>query len=113
MTTTGPKDPGHNLKGNAIKISDVGLTTAFESDKTTTFYDCVKRCTRVWDRLPTCAKEVIQQYKNTRPVESDFFFCKKDGCALTRDEFINLLDVCFLQTVWAMLTMTPHKLRQG
>ena len=83
MTTTGEKDPGHNLKGNAIKISDLGLSTAFESDKTAKFDDCIKRRTIVWSRLPSYASKVIEDYKAVRLTESDYFFCRKDGRLLT------------------------------
>ena len=113
MTTTGEKDAGHNLKGNAIKISDLGLSTAFESDKMAKFNDCIKRHMIVWSRLPPYTNKVIEDYKSVRPVESDYFFCHKEGRPLTRDDFRNLLDLCLIHMDWAFLNMTPHGLRQG
>ena len=41
------------------------------------------------------------------------FFCAQPGHPLTRNDVLNLLDVCLLQTDWQNLNILPHSFHQG
>ena len=45
--------------------------------------------------------------------DAKHFFCRQDGRPVIRQFFVNVLDVCLLQTDWAPMTLTPHSFRQG
>ena len=102
----------YNLKSACIRIADTGFSAAFESDKTSTRGDPVKHHTVLWEHLLAGAKTIIEDYAAIRP-DSTWFFCKNDSRALTRNDVLNLLDWCLLQTEWRFLRITPHSFRQG
>ena len=100
----------YNLKSSCIRIADSDFSAAFESDKTSMKGNPVKHCTILWEDLPPGAKAIIENYDNSHP-DSTWFFCKNDKWTLTRNEALNLLDLCLLQTNWRHLKITPHSFR--
>ena len=102
----------HNVCSNVVTTSDIGLSAAFESDKTSKFSTAIRHRTVKWHKLPDYTRAVVDEYIAKRP-DSEFFFTRKDGQPLTHDTVLNLLDVCLLQTEWAHLKITPHCFRQG
>ena len=109
---TGKKDPGHNIRAKAIRTSDVGLSIAFHSDKTSCFSCAIKHRTVRWACLPLNSREIVEKYIQQHP-DGDNFFCKNDGRQLSRNDFLNLLDLCLAGTGWVNLLITPHSFRQG
>ena len=112
FTHTGKKDPGHNIRAKAIRTSNVGLSVAFHSDKTSRFARAIKHRTVRWGRLPHDSRKIVEQYIKHRP-DGNHFFCKNDGRQLTRTDFLNLLDVSLIGSGWVNLKIGPHSFRQG
>ena len=102
----------HNLRARAIRTSEEALSCTFKSDKTSKFERALKHRSVNWKLLPGYAREVVEKYMKIRPPAKNFF-CLRDGRALVRNDFLNLLDVCLLQTGWATIHTTPHCFRQG
>ena len=109
---TGKKDPGHNIRAKAIRTSDVGLSIAFHSDKTSHFSWAIKHRTVRWAHLLPNSREIVEKYIQQH-LDGDKFFCKNNGRQLSRNDFLNLLDVCLVGTGWVNLSITPHSFRQG
>ena len=92
----GKKDPGHNIRAKAIRTSDVGLSIAFHSDKTSHFW-AIKHRTVRWAHLLPNSREIVEKYIQQH-LDGDKFFCKNSGIQLSRNDFLNLLDVCLVGT---------------
>ena len=102
----------HNVLANSIKIATDRLTITFQSDKTFRTARSFKHRDLEWSKLPQGSKEILEQYVQSRP-DAKHFFCRQDGRSVIRQFFVDLLDVCLLQTDWAPMTLTPHSFRQG
>ena len=109
----GQGNKSHNVRSHCVRMSEIGLSIAFESDKTSKYGNLIKHHTISWDKLPNNAREVLETYKKLRPQNTKYFFCKIDRQPLTRNDVINWLDICLLQTEWRKLNITPHSFRQG
>ena len=102
----------HNLRADTVRISNVGVSAAFLSDKSAKFGKHVKHRTVTWDKLPPYAKATIEAYMKPRP-DASTFFCRFDGQPLNRDAVLNLLDACLLHSGWRKLHVIPHSFHQG
>ena len=104
-------DLGHNVRWQAIRLSDIGITCKFISDKTARSGDPIKHRTVPWSKLPPFARSVVEAYNIMR--EGDRFFCLEDGRPLDRNAVLNILEPCLAMTRWFPLHITPHCFRQG
>ena len=104
-------DKDHNLRFLAIRVSKKGLTTKFESDKTSKQGDPIKHRTMFWKKLPDFVRSVMYSYRILR--KGSHFFSMEDGWPLERNDFLNILEACPLNTLWCHLAVTPHSFRQG
>ena len=57
-------------------------------------------------------RKLVKDYTASRPQGAHNFFCKEDGQPLDRNDVLNLLDICLLQTSYKKLKLTPHSFRQ-
>ena len=113
FSQTGQGVKNHNIRSHCIRTSKIGLSITFESDKTSKYGNLIKHRTISWDKLPFNAKDVLEKYQRIRPRPAKYFFCKTDGQPLSRNDVLNWLDICLLQTEWWHLNITPHSFRQG
>ena len=113
FSQTGQGNKNHNVRSHCVCTSEIGLSITFESDKTSKYGNLIKHRMISWDKLPNNAKDVLETYKKLWPQNAKYFFCKIDGQPLTRNDVINWLDICLLQTEWRKLNITPHSFRQG
>ena len=98
-----PKD--HNLWSNSICTSDVRLSSAFVSDKTSKFARAKKhRLVKCKKKIPSGTRQIVELYKQYHNPDYNFF-CKLDGMATDQKWFLNLLDVCLTQMDWHHLTV--------
>ena len=95
---------------DSIRTSDVGLSMIFESDKTS---QRMKNRTVRWKKLPNFTHRLEEEYMALCLKGVHNFFCKEDSQPLDRNDVLNLLDVCVLQTGWKKFTLTLHSFRQG
>ena len=60
----------HNIRANCVRISDIGLSITFESDKTSKFSGLIKHRMIKWPKLPRMTREVVEEYTRMRPREA-------------------------------------------
>ena len=105
-------EPSHNITGNSVFTSNIGISACFDSDKTSKFDSAIRHRTVKWYKLPDFTRPVVEMYISLRP-KANHFFCMRDGQELSRGNVLNILDACLLLTDYAHLKVTPHSFRQG
>ena len=65
-----------------------------------------------WSFLPTGACLIMEDYKEIH-LQAFHFFVKMDGQQVTRNDFINMLDLCLLHTMYRFLSVVPHSFHAG
>ena len=103
----------HNIFLESIQITEDGMGITFWSGKSQTMDPTPRHRFTGWGYLPSDAKQVMLKYLALRPAGVDRFFTRRDGRHVTRDEFLNFLDVCLIQTRYANLRITGHGFRIG
>ena len=98
----------HNIRTHCVRVSHIGLSIAFESDKTSNYSKTVKHRTTKWSKLPHFTRSVLEKFMELRPKGAENFFCKRDGRPLTRPDVLNFLRLCLLGTEWRNLKIEPH-----
>ena len=112
FTHPGKRDSKYNIPAKAIRTSDISLSVAFHSDKTSRFARAIKHWMVCWGRLPPDSWNIVEKYIHQWP-DGDHFFCKNDGRQLRRTDFLNLLEVSLIGTRWENLKISPHSFCQG
>ena len=102
----------HNIAALSLNITDEGLGISFMSDKTSQASTYPQHRLVRWSFLPTRARLIMEDYKEIRP-QVFHFFMKMDGQQVTRNDFINILDLCLLHMTYRFLSVVPHSFHTG
>ena len=105
--------PNHNLLNHSSICTDDKLGISFWSDKCSYSDPTVKHRMVDWGFLPLGSKVMVEEYIQVKLKHTTYFFVKEDGQPLSRDYFVNLLDVCILHVDWRFLNCMPHAFCSG
>ena len=106
------KKKSHNIRENSVRTSDIGLSITFESNKIAKFMQAMKHRAEVWRKLLPLTV-LIEEYMATHPRGTHNFFCTENCQPLDRNDILNLLDICLLQTEWRKFWILLHSFCQG
>ena len=103
----------HNLHHDSVNITPSGLGISFWSDKVSHNDPTAKHHMVYWAFLLPRVQDLFTQYDSMRPKEAQHYFVHEDGQEVTRDCFLDFLDVCLVQTDFYTLIILPHCFRIG